>query len=281
MTTIPLLRRRSAPPVWGRLPWLGVALPSRRAYRVWQRNRDVFFAVWSANLFPPLAEPVIVILAFGLGLGAYIELTGDLDYMQFLAPGVMAIFPMFTAAADNLWNAYWKLDQGKVYDAILATPARAEDLIAGEVFWAGTHTAINTTLILLVMAIFTPAYHLIASGWVILAIPLAVVPGIIFGSLGLAYTSVARSMNQLTYFFTLVLTPMFWFSGVFFPLDELPGWVETLAWFIPMTHLVDIYRGLTTGDLAWQHLGDLAWLAVVAVLALWLALWAMRRRLVV
>ncbi|MQA00647.1 MAG: ABC transporter permease [Dehalococcoidia bacterium] len=264
----------------GVLPWLGVAVPGRRTYRVWQRNRDVFFQLWRAELMPPLVEPVIMFVALGLGLGTYVELTGDTEYIQYLGPGVLAMFPMFASVFESLFGAYFRMDQHGTYAAILSTPARPEEIIAGDAAWAATRGAINAALILVVMVALTPVYGLIESPLALLTIPAAFVLGAVLGSLGLAYTSQARSISQLTYFFSLFVLPMFWFSGGFFPLESLPGWATAVAWFTPLLHAVELNRGLVTGDIGWAHLGHLAWLVAVFFPAFWLALWTMRRRLV-
>lgn len=281
MTTVSLPWRLSAKPrPGGVLPLLGVALPTHRAFHVWRRNLDAFLRLWRVHIIPPLLEPVVAILAMGLGLGAFVEFGGDRDYIQFVAPGILAVFPVFAAIEAALWSAFFRLDQQGIYSAMLTTPARAEDIAAGELLWAATRTTFSAALILIVMAAFTPTYNLIESPLVILVLPLAFLMGLIFASMALAYTSKTISIHQLMYFFTLVITPMFWLSGVFFPLEQLPGWVQTIAWFLPMTHIVDLFRGLVTGEMHWSLAWDLLWLLVVSVPLFWLALWGMRRRLV-
>lgn len=273
----PVERRRRPQ---GKVPGLGVALPGRRTYRVWQRNRDVFFQLWRAELAPPLIEPVMMFLALGLGLGTYVELFGDVEYIQFLAPGVLAMFPMFAATFDALFGAYFKMDRHGTYDAIRSSPVRIEEVVAGEAAWAATRSALNALLILVAMAALSPFVDLIRSPLILLTLPVGFLTGLLFACIGLAYTSRARSVSQLTYFFSLFILPMFWLSGGFFPLEALPVWAKTIAWFTPLMHAVELNRGLVTGDVGWAHLGHLVWLAVVTVPALWLALFAMRDRLV-
>ncbi|HJP40107.1 MAG TPA: ABC transporter permease [Dehalococcoidia bacterium] len=283
ITDTSISAHEEVPPVgrrWGVIPFLGVAIPGRRSYRVWQRNRDVFFQLWKAELLPPVFEPVMMFLALGLGLGTYVELTGDDEYIQFLGPGVLAMFAMFAAVFEALWGAYFRLDQHGTYDAILATPARPEEIVAGEILWAASRGAINATLILLVMIVLTPFYDLVESPLAILALPVAFLTGVVFGSFGQAYVSIARSVSQLTYFFSLFILPMFWFSGGFFPLDGLPTWASTLAWFTPLYHGVELNRGFISGDLDSGHLGHFAWLVIVTPPAVWLALRTMRRRII-
>ena len=265
---------------WGVLPVLGVALPGRRTFRVWQRNRDVFVRLWKAEFIGPIIEPIIMFLALGLGLGTYVQLGGDRDYIAFLGPGVLAMFTMFQASFEALWSAYFRLDQQGTYDAILATPVRAEEIVAGEVTWAATRGAMNAVVILAVMTLLTPFYGTLESPLALLAVPISFLTGVIFASFGQAYVSQARSVSQLNYFFSLFILPMFWFSGGFFPMDELPEWARTAAWFIPLYHTIELNRGVITGDLGWAHLGHLAWLLAVAPPALWLALRLMRGRII-
>lgn len=266
---------------WGVLPLLGVALPGRHSLRVWQRNRDVFFQLWKAELVPPLLEPIIMFLALGLGLGTYVQLSGNVEYIQYLGPGVMAMFAMFASVFEALWGAYFRLDRHGTYQAILATPTRPEEITTGEVLWAASRGTINATLILIVMVALSPVYHLVSSPLALLTIPLAFGTGIIFASCGQAYISKAHSVSQLTYFFSLFILPMFWFSGGFFPLDGLPAWATTAAWFTPLYHAVELNRQLISGHLQWSAAGHIAWLVLVAFPLFWLALRLMRKRVIV
>lgn len=265
---------------WGVIPWLGVAMPGRQSIAVWQRNRDVFLQLWKAEFVPPLLEPLIMFAALGLGLGTYVQLTGDVEYIEFLGPGVIAMFSMFAAVFEGLWGAYFRLDKHGTYDAILATPTRPEEITAGEILWAASRGAINAAMILFVMVLLTPIYGLVSSPLAILTVPVAFAAGISFGALGQAYVSQARSVSQLTYFFSLLVMPMFWFSGGFFPLDEFPRWASIAAWFTPLYHAVELNRALVTGHFAWNDLTHVAWLLLVMPPLVWLALWAMRRRIV-
>ena len=265
---------------WGVHVWLGVALPSRPALAVLRRHLDVFVQLWRINVVPALIEPTLTILIMGLALGTFVELDRDVDYIVFVAPGILATFAMFRSLGESLWGAFNRLTQQGAYEAMLATPARAEDIAAGEILWGATQTALGALITLIVMALLTPAFDLVQSPLAILALPVAFLMGLLFSSIALAFVGVTHSIHELMYFFTIVITPMFWFSGTFFPLDELPRWAETLGWFIPMTHAVDLFRGLILGDLSWGHAWDLLWLAVVTVPFCWLAIWSLRRRLI-
>ncbi|MBI2912387.1 MAG: ABC transporter permease [Chloroflexi bacterium] len=249
---------------------------SRRALRVWQRNRDVYLRLWKSELVWPLAEPIITLLALGIGLGGLVELPSGQDYIAFIAPGLLAVFPMWAAAGECGWGSFFRMENQKTFDAIAATPVSVEDIITGEIMWGATRGLISSAYILVVVA----AWGLLDSPLAILILPAAYLSGLMFASISLCYTSITRSISSLNYFFAIFITPMFWLGGVFFPLDRLPEGLRAASWWIPITHVVKVYRGLAGGDLRWSHLGDLAWVLVVGALFYALALFSMRRRLV-
>lgn len=253
---------------------------SYRSYRVWQRNRDVVLRLWFAELVPPIVGPLIMMSALGLGLGAFVELGGDREYIAFLTPGILSIFPMLWAMFDCGWGAYGRMNMQGVYDAVIATPLNVEDVIAGEIFFGASRGALQAVHILIAAAIFTPWYDILESPLAILAIPNAFLAGLIFGSIAMSFTSIAPSMSAYNFLFAFVINPMFWFGGAFYPLDQLPRSLEILAQLLPITHIVEINRGLIQGEMAWSHLGNLAVALAYAGLFFALALWSMRRRLV-
>lgn len=250
------------------------------AYRVWQRNRDVLLRLWKSEFVAQLLEPVFVILALGIGLGQFVELTNGQDYVEFLAPGLLAMFPMFAAVFECAWGSYVKLEMQGTYRAVVATPVSVDDVITGEILWGTTRSVVNAAYILLVAAVLSPWLPMVSSPWAVLVVPAAVLPGVLFSAISICFASVARAMSQFSYFFNLVVNPMFWFGGAFFPFDQLPAWAQVLGWFIPLTHAVNLYRGLLGGHMHASMVIDLAWLAVASGFFYWLALVGMRRRLV-
>lgn len=249
---------------------------SRRAFRVWQRNRDVFFRLWKSELGTALAEPVIILLAMGFGLGAYVGLVGGGSYLKFIAPGIIASYAMFTATFECTYGSYVRMEIQKTFDAIIATPLSLEDVIAGEIFWAATRSLLTATLVLIVASFF----GLVSSPWAILVLPVAWLQGLMFGSLAMVYTSLVPAIYSFNYFYTLFITPMFFFSGVFFPLTGLPEWAQGLAWVTPLAHGVALNRALMAGQLSPQLLVHLAVILVVGLSLFFLALMTMRRRLI-
>ncbi|MCC7365382.1 MAG: ABC transporter permease [Dehalococcoidia bacterium] len=253
---------------------------SSGAYRVWQRNRDVLLRLWKSEFLAQLIEPVIVILALGIGLGQFVELESGEEYVTFLAPGLLAMFPMFSAVFECAWGSYVRLEMQGTYKAIMATPVSVDDIITGEILWGTTRSMVNGAYILLVAAVLSPWLPMVESPWAILVVPLGALPGVLFSSVSIAFASIARAMSQFSYFFNLVINPMFWFGGAFFPFAELPQWAQVLGWFIPLTHVVEMYRDLLQGTPGWGTIGHFAWLLVATALFYLVALTSMRRRLV-
>jgi lipooligosaccharide transport system permease protein len=245
------------------------------AVRVWQRNRDVFMNIWKSEAVWPFVEPLLTLLALGFGLGEFIDLEGEQSYIEFIAPGLLAVYAMWMASAEACWGAYFRMDQ-KTFDAIISTPASIDDVTSGEVLWASTRSFISVVCIFIVVLVFGG----ISSPMAIFILPLAFLPGLMFGAVSLCYAAIARSVSSLNYFFAVYITPQFWLAGVFFPLDEMPGWVQVIAWFTPAFHVVELYRSLATGDLQWTNLANIAWIIAVTAVFYALALSLMRRRLV-
>jgi lipooligosaccharide transport system permease protein len=245
------------------------------AFRVWQRNRDVFMNIWKSEAIWPFVEPLLTLIALGFGLGKFIDLEGEQSYIEFIGPGLLAVYAMWMASAEACWGAYFRMDQ-KTFDAIISTPASIDDVTSGEVMWAATRALISVVCIFIVVTVFGA----IDSVSALLILPLAFLPGLMFGSIALCYAAIARSVSSLNYFFAVYITPQFWLAGVFFPLDQMPKWVQVAAWFTPAFHVVELYRALAAGSLDWTNLANIAWIIAVTAVFYTLALSLMRKRLV-
>ena len=245
----------------------------RLAYSVWMREVMVYRHIWPSTILSNLFDPIIYLLAMGFGLGAFLEGftlqgVGEVTYLQYLAPGIMASSIMMAAAFEMAWNTYIRIHQERLFEAMLATPATTGDIVAGEMFWATTRSVIYSLVLLAVYGGFHLAGYRIFLGppLLLLLVPLAaVLGGLLFSVVGMAYTAAVNNMEYLTFYFTLFLTPQFLFSGIFFP---LPEWAEGIAWFIPLAHLVSLVRGLTLGGDLLSMAGHALWL-VGAILLLW------------
>ncbi len=249
---------------------------SWRFIRVWQRNRDVFFRLWHSEAPGSIAEPVIVLLAFGLGLGAYIGLVDGQRYIEFLAPGIIAAYAMFSACFECTYASFFRMEYKYSYDAILSTPLNVEDITAGEIFWGATRAVMTGTIILAIAA----AFQLAPSPWALLIPIIAFLEGIMFASIALWFTSVIPAIYSFNYFFTLFISPMFLLSGVFFPLSTFPEILQKISWIAPLTPAVRLTRGLFHGEFSLDMLLALGILITLSILFFSITLITMRRRLI-
>jgi lipooligosaccharide transport system permease protein len=261
-----------------------IRIPSPRgAFRVWQRNVTIFRKFWVSGLFPNFVEPLIYLAALGLGLGTFIQqggISGE-SYVQYIAPGLLASNAMFAASFESTFNTFVKLRFDKIYDAIITTPVNAEDVVAGEYLWAGTRAALYGTGFLGMLMVLGTAFGepLITSWWALFIPPMLLLIGIMFSVLGTLFTSLISHIDLFAYYFTLVVTPLFLFSGIFFPVQNFPAPVPQVAWFTPLYHAVNVCRELATGPSYWV-LVDVAWIIVFTGLIALVPIQIMRRRLI-
>jgi len=252
---------------------------SALALQVWRRNFEVWVVTWRTALVS-LAEPVFTFLAFGFGVGAVtrtVEWDGrELDYASFVAPGVIAMAVMFQSFFECLYGSYVRMYYQRTFDAITATPASLDDVVAGEALWGMTRGVIGTTSTLLVVWAFGHA-------WTpsVVAVPvLAAAGGLFFGAAGLCFTGIVKNIESINYPLHLVGVPLYLFGGLFFPLESLPPWAQAVSLLNPMAYLSTALRRACLGDA-----GPVVWLtalglALAALPLLALAIRLMRRRLV-
>ena len=250
---------------------------SWRFIRMWQRNRDVFLRLWHAEAPGFVAEPILILLAMGLGLGAYVGMVDGQRYIEFIAPGIIASYAMFSASFECTYGSFWRMEHQRTYDAIIATPLSVEDVIAGEIFWGATRSLMTGSVILGIAA----AFQLVPSPWALLIPILSFLAGIMFSSVAILFTSLVPSFYSFNYYFTLFITPMFFFSGVFFPLSSFPEIVQTLSWIAPLTPVVHLSRALVWGEFHLNLLVELTYIIVLTIIFFSISLVTMRRRLTV
>ncbi len=261
-----------------------IRVPSLRgAFRVWQRNVTIFRKYWKSIMFPNFVEPLLYLGALGLGLGAFIQ-QGEINgqaYIIFIAPGLLASNAMFAASFESTFDTFVKLRFDRVYDAIITTPVNAEDVVAGEYLWAGTRAALYGTAFLLVLTTLGIAFGepLVTSWWALLIPPMLLLIGVMFSVMGTLFTSLIGRIDLYAYYFTLVVTPLFLFSGIFFPVEDFPAPVPQIAWFTPLYHAVNVCRALATGPSP-DVLVDVAWIVVFTASLALVPVQIMRRRLI-
>lgn len=225
----------------------------KRAFRVWQRNATVYKKLYRSSLTLNFFEPMLYLIALGYGLGGFIKEIMGMTYIEFIAPGIVISSAMFAASYECTYGTYVRMVYQKTFDAILATPITFNELILGELLWGATKSLIYGTVIVFVISLF----GLVKSPYAIFLIPLIIVCGLIFASLSLIATAIVPGIDSFNYFYTLILTPIFLFSGIFFPVKDLPEIVIKLSQTNPLMHLVNISRALCYGQISDNFVLDL------------------------
>ncbi len=253
---------------------------SWRAWHVWRRDRDVYMATWKTNFIPPLIEPILYIFAFGAGLGAMIKgidyLGKEVSYIAFIAPGLISIDMMFQSFYENSYGSFVRMYYQKTFDAIIATPLTVEDVIAGELFWGATKSFVGSVIMLGVISAFGLASYPLS----LLIVPYSFLAGLLFASIAICFTAIVPSIDTFNLPVFLFITPMFLFSGTFFPVALLPQWAQNVALFLPLTHVVNFTRACTLGQFDAQVWMGLIGIAVAAVFFFFLGIYLMKRRLI-
>jgi len=250
---------------------------SYRVWKVWMRDRDVFMKTFKVNFVPPLLEPVLYLLAMGFGLGLLVQQIEGVSYVQFIAPSLVAISMMFNSFFECTYGSFVRMYYQKTFDAIIATPVNLEEVIAGELLWGATKSLINSFIVLAIVALF----GLVSSPIALLIPPLSFLVGLLFASIAMCFTAVVPNIDAFNYPQFLLITPMFLFSGTFFPITTLPQITQMIAQlFLPLTHAVTLTRSLILGRLELFLLLSLAWLIVATIVFFILSINLMKRRLI-
>jgi len=247
----------------------------KRAFRVWQRNFTVYTKLYKSSIALNFVEPVLYLAALGLGLGAFVKEINGVPYINFIAPGIIASSAMFAATYECTYGTYVRMTYQKTFDAILATPVNIDDLVAGELMWGATKSMLYGTIIMIVISIF----GLVDSPLIMLAIPVLFISGLIFAEISMIFAAIVPGIDSFNYFYTLFMTPMFLFSGIFFPLNTLPPVISKIAFFTPLYHLVNICRAFASGLLS-LAVWDIVWIFVVVVILAPYPFRLMRRRII-
>jgi len=246
---------------------------------VWQvlkRNLLVFRKTWKVNLTFNFLEPVFYLGALGFGLGAYVNYMEGIPYLNYLAPGLIASSAMFASAYECTYGSFVRMEFQKTYDAIMATPASIDDVVMGDMLYGAFKSVLYGTVILIVISML----GLVLSPWALLIPPVLAVSGLLFAALSMTWTGLVPNIDSFNYFFSLIITPLFLFSGVFFPIAVMPAIIQKIAWMSPLYHLVNLTRSLVNGNVGVSLAADFLWLVVVFLIVVPAPFYFLRRLLV-
>ena len=258
-----------------------ISLPSGIA-RVFEYRLLDYRRTYRSSIFNSFVGPALFLAAMGVGLGTYVNdsaALGGVSYLAFLAPGLLAATAMQTASFESTFPIMGGLVWNRVYHAMYATPIRPKDIALGNLAWIAFRVLLVSTVFVLVTALFGAA----ASPLIVLAIPAAVLTGMAFAGPIAAFSATQRNVEKFNAVFRFGITPLFLFSGTFFPIESLPTFLQVVAWFTPLYHGVALCRGLALGTAADEPLLMLAHTAILvafAAVGAWATVRTFERKLV-
>ena len=253
---------------------------SVRAFRCWL---TVYRRIWRSSIWSSVLGPVFYLGALGFGLGTLVDRhgtasLGGVSYLAFVAPAILASTAMSTAMSEASYPVFGSVKWNKIYIGAQASPLRPADIFRGHLMFMTMRIAMNAAIFTVIMCAFGAA----RSAWVVLAWPAAVLTGLAFAAPIGAWAVTVKAENSFAYLFRFGMMPLMLFSGTFFPISQLPGWLRLLAYATPLWHGVSLCRALSLGHVdPARALGDVAYLAVLAAAGIWAGARTYRRRLYV
>jgi lipooligosaccharide transport system permease protein len=236
---------------------------------------------WRGSITTSFLYPVLYLAAMGLGLGSlvnhHVGKVGGVAYLDFLAPGLMASTAMQVGGNEAMYPVMGAIKWLRTYFAMLATPLDVIDVLLGHVTWIGLRLVMVASIYLAIMTAFGTVHSALA----LLAVPMAVMTGLAFAVPIAAFSAAQQNDTGFSAIYRFGLVPLFLFSGTFFPIGQLSGWLQPVAQATPLYHGVAMCRGLALGHIApWSALGHCSYLAAAIALGFWAATRSYRRRLV-
>jgi len=236
-----------------------------------------FSSYWRSTTFSSTVEPTIYLLAFGFGFGSIVSTVAGYDYVQFVGTGTVATAVLFSSIFPGMFGTFVKYQFQHTYDAILAAPVDTEELVTGEALWLAMRASVYGCTPMIVAMFFG-----LDPSWGMLTVPIInFVAGFAFACAGIAIAGFLKGIENFNYVTSAVITPLFLVAGTFFPLDQLPEWVQVLAQINPLYHVVELVRHAVFGwGDALTELWHWSYIIGFGVLMWRTAIYAMQRKLV-
>jgi lipooligosaccharide transport system permease protein len=252
--------------------------------RVLEHRAVQYRRTFRSSVFTSFLSPVLFLTAMGLGLGGYVDRSGGaalggLSYLEFLAPGLLAATVMQSAAFEAMFPIIGGLNWQRTFHAMYATPLSPRDIAFGNLAWMAIRVAMVATVFTVVIVVLGAAH----SPLVALGIPVAVLTGMAFAAPIAAFAATQRTPNRFAVIFRFGITPLFLFSGTFFPVESLPNPLQAIAWLSPLWHGVDLSRGVVLGTVGDRPLImgiHVFVLAALVVVGSWATTRTIERRLI-
>ena len=253
-----------------------VAVRWRSVQALWLRHAVALRRIWKVATTWYLVEPAVALVAVGFGIGRLVqEVEGGMRYAVFVAPGIIMASAMMHAIFECSWSVFYRINDG-FYETVLTAPVTVTELALGDVVWAVTRAVLATLSVGLVAV----AFGWVTSPWAVGMVLAAILVGMEIGALGLIFAALSPNTHTLSLVFTVVATPLYFFSGSFFPIAVLPDALEPLAWLMPLTPGVHIAQGFAWGRLGITHLWSAFYMLALTAVILPVAIALLKRRMV-
>lgn len=249
--------------------------------RVFEAEARVYRRTWRADVFSSFLNPILYLLAIGVGLGTLVDANlpdglEGVSYLTFLAPGLLVATAMQTGAGEGSWKVMAGIKWQESWKARVASPISTQSLLFGHLLWASARVVMVSVIFAGVMTAFrvAPIFESL------LAVGPAALVGIAMASLTTGFTTHLEEVTGLPLYFRFVVIPMFLFSGAFFPIEQLPNWLQPVALVTPMYHGVEMARAIVLGsEPAVAPWASIAYLAILIAAGIAVAIGPMRKKL--
>ncbi len=249
----------------------------KRLFSVWYRHVRVYLRHIISNGFPPFIEPLLFLAAIGLGLGRYIDQKWQgMEYIAFLGTGLLVTSSMWTSAFECSFGTFIRMEFEKVYDGMLASPVTVENLMVGEILWAASKGCFFSFAVMFILA----AFDIVSLPHGLIGPLVGFFNAMMFACLSLFITSFVKTINHFNFYMTGVLSPMFFFSGVVFPIENLPAFIQPISHLIPLTHSVKLVRAVCTETYSYSLLLNIVFIILFTLIMGTLAVIRLKKRMI-
>ena len=210
---------------------------------------SVYRREWQGSVVGGFLEPLVVLAGLGIGLGVLVgdnaaQITGGVSYVAYIAPALMVSSAMNFASSEAAWPILARVAWVRIYHAIIATPLNAADVMVGAIAFIVGKVAFAAAFfagVLLVTGIATSPTGALGM------IGISVLTAFAFGAPMAAFSVTQKSDQGFAFLFRLIITPLSFFSGTYFPIENLPFAAQVLSWCTPLAHGVALSRALALG----------------------------------
>ncbi len=234
--------------------------------KVTNRHWEIYKKDFVANILPTVLEPIFFLMALGVGLGAYVSEMNGLEYVKFIAPGLAMSTALFTAFFETSYNFYVRLTYDGIFKAIMTSPHGPREILIGEMIWVGIKGAVMSTGVTLVLA----AFGAVELQYLVVIPFIGAIVALACGAIGLLATALVKNINQFQTVYTLLISPMFFFSGIFYPMQNLPEWAQHAAHISPLFHGVKVAQAALWAQSPWTVLPYHITVLALMVTGFWL-----------